>query len=200
MPFRRFDWSPFDKDQVNAPRPESSFLHDVGSSMMSRSTRRALFARLRGGPLQLRPPWSKAEDAFTDSCTQCGVCLDACPAQIIVKGHAGYPIVDFSRGGCTFCGACADACQAGAFEGRTRVPWTLHAAISSACIESKGVACRICGDACDASAIRFRPSLGGRSIACIDPAACTGCGACVVSCPVGAIAINLSEPALEASS
>lgn len=168
--------------------------------MTSRSTRKALFARLRGGPPQLRPPWSTAEDAFTNACTQCGKCLDACPVKLLSKGHAGYPIVSFDRGGCTFCGACADVCEAGCFESRSRAPWLLRAAISPACVEPKGVTCRICGETCEASAIRFLPKPGGRSTAVVDPEACTGCGACVASCPVGAIAVGLPEPALEASS
>lgn len=190
---------PLNKSQVDEAEPESSLLRIEGIPMTKTSSRRALFARLRGGPLQHRPPWSKSEAEFTDACTQCGKCLDACPVKLLDHGHAGYPIVDFSRGGCTFCGSCADACEAGCFVSRTHAPWPLCATISPACVEPKGVTCRICGEACKASAIRFRPMRGGIATAAVDLVACTGCGACVAPCPVGAIVVSEPVTALETS-
>lgn len=161
-------------------------------------SRKQMFARLRGGPVQLRPPWAKDERAFTDACTACGACLAACPNNIITLGHAGYPIVDFLRGGCTFCGACAEACEAGSFLPAARAvgtrtalaPWPLKAAISAACVERKGVTCRMCEEHCETLAILFRPKQGGGSTPAVAPADCTGCGACVAACPVQAISIQ----------
>ena len=79
-------------------------------------SRRAL---LRGDPTPteppLRPPWSVAEDIFTDVCTRCGECLAACPEKILIRGDGGFPGVDFQRGECTFCRACVDACPEPAF-------------------------------------------------------------------------------------
>ena len=107
--------------------------------MTSALKRRALFARFRGGPPQLRPPWAKAENDFTEACTQCGKCVAACPTGLVGTGHAGYPIVDFANAHCTFCGSCAAACAEGCFvtsrEGR---PWHLGARISKACVETEG--------------------------------------------------------------
>lgn len=167
--------------------------------MTNQTTRRGLFARLRGGPEQLRPPWSRAEDVFVEACTQCGKCLAACPTGILTKGHAGYPIVDFTAAGCTFCGACATACEAGCFDreaaGR---PWKLLARIAPSCVESKGVTCRMCEQACDAGAIRFRPKVGGGATAFILSGQCSGCGACVAPCPVKALSISQSPEVAEA--
>jgi ferredoxin len=42
---------------------------------------------------------------------------------------------------------------------------------------------------CEARAIAFPPRLGGCSLPQIDPARCTGCGACVAPCPTAAIEI-----------
>lgn len=156
-------------------------------------TRKSLFGRLRGGGVQLRPPWARSEDAFTNGCTQCGKCIEACPAHIITRGQAGYPIMQFKAAGCSFCGACAAACKADCFDRAAVSPWRLEAAVSNACVEAKGVACRLCQDACDSAAIRFRPMLGGRYAVTIDSAACTGCGACLAPCPVGAITIIEAE-------
>ena len=145
--------------------------------------------RLRGGPVQLRPPWTGPEEHLLRECTRCDRCIAACPTGALARGHGGYPIVDFARAGCTFCGACADACEDGCFSRGAAPPWRLRARLSSACVAPKGVTCRRCEEACDAGAIRFRLRIGGSAIAAIDPSLCSGCGACVVPCPVSAITI-----------
>lgn len=156
--------------------------------MAAAMNRRELFAKLRGGPQQTRPPWSKPEGEFTERCIRCSACADACPEHIIVPGHAGYPIINFSHGGCTLCGACALACTSGCFEGSDNPsPWTLKASIGSSCIEIKGIVCRMCEESCAAGAITFRPRPGGRAQGIIDEKLCTGCGSCVAICPVKAI-------------
>ena len=164
--------------------------------MSATLTRRQLFSRFRGGPRQLRPPWAMPEEVFTEHCTQCWGCAHACPQDIIVSGHAGYPIIDFSKSGCSFCGACANACNEGCFfssDERTGTPWPYKAAVSDVCVETKGVVCRLCEGACEADAISFRPQRGGRSQLIIDRNLCTGCGSCVSHCPVGAITIAEHE-------
>ena len=65
---------------------------------------------LRGGHSPIRPPWALSDSDFTEICTGCGDCIPACPRKILVKGRAGYPVIDFALGGCDFCGACANAC------------------------------------------------------------------------------------------
>lgn len=162
--------------------------------MTAELSRRALFARLRGGGAQLRPPWSRMEAEFTERCSQCGHCLRACPTGVLVRGHAGYPIVDFSKAHCTLCQACVAACKDDCFvvsEGRA--PWAIKAAIGDGCLEPKGIACRVCQDTCETNAIRFRPQLGGRSAPFLDKDACTGCGACIAACPVGAISVGKDQ-------
>lgn len=164
--------------------------------MAQATTRRALFARFRGGPPQLRPPWSLPEDRFADACTACGDCIKACPQGILARGHGNLPIVTFDRGACTFCGSCAGSCGQGCFATDLSArPWGLVAVVSPACVEAKGIACRMCEAACDAAAIRFRPRLGGRSDVLIDQASCSGCGACLGHCPVGALSVR--EPSQE---
>lgn len=153
-------------------------------------TRRALFDRFRGGPVSLRPPWVIGEASFSERCDGCGDCIGACPSGLLIAGRGRLPVVDFAKSHCTFCGACADACRKNCFvPDRVAVrPWSLVARVSAACIEPKGVACRLCEAACDVTAIRFRPQIGGGSSIAISEA-CTGCGACLATCPVGALAI-----------
>jgi ferredoxin-type protein NapF len=52
-----------------------------------------------------------------------------------------------------------------------------------------GVVCSSCRDACPAQAIHF-PILSRLPLPEVDAEACTGCGACVSVCPVGAIALQ----------
>ena len=134
------------------------------------------------------PPWSLREERFVDACTRCDDCVAACLDSLIVKGRAGFPEMDFTRGGCTFCARCVDACQTGALtsEGGAS-PWVLTADVTGACLSLAGVTCRVCGDHCDENAIAFRLAVGGVATPIVDASACTGCGACVAPCPVNAI-------------
>jgi ferredoxin-type protein NapF len=144
---------------------------------------------VRKGPL--RPPWALAENAFLDACTRCGDCVRACPTHVIHDRDSGYPGIDFKAGECTFCGACADACKKGALK-KTEgaAPWQARAAIGEQCLAQHRIECRICGDQCEARAIRFPLRAGGVAAPALDRDACTGCGACVATCPAGAIKVG----------
>ena len=77
----------------------------------------------------------------------------------------------------------------GDFRKQTR---NLVVGISDACLSAKGVVCRTCEEQCDPGAISFKLALGGVANAQVDTTACTGCGECIVPCPVDAI--NFLEP------
>src|SRR5574343_983098 len=155
--------------------------------------RRAFFRGKPKAKVQMRPPWALSEDAFIEGCTRCYECLAACPTHILIKGDGGYPTVDFQDGECTFCGDCVTACRPQALK---RLPdqaaWPYKARIGEDCLPRQGVECRVCGDFCEPRAIRFVPRLGGSPLPELDPATCTGCGACVAPCPTVAIQINLT--------
>jgi ferredoxin-type protein NapF len=61
--------------------------------------------------------------------------------------------------------------------------------ISEACLARAGIVCMSCRDACSEQAIRFLPRRGGAFLPEVAAAACTGCGACLPPCPVGAISL-----------
>ncbi|MGQ3215482.1 MAG: ferredoxin-type protein NapF [Shinella sp.] len=142
---------------------------------------------LRGGrqdaSIRIRPPG--VEDATLAACTGCGACVEHCPAKIISLVD-GLPALDFTVGECTFCGACAASCPEPVFvEAASRFDHIV--AISEACLPFQRVDCQACRDACPTAAIRFRPVRGGPFVPELLAEACTGCGACIAICPVGAV-------------
>lgn len=157
-------------------------------------SRRALFTGRMAKPVDtpVRPPWSIPEQTFLDACTQCAQCQDVCSEGIIHRGGGGFPEIDFLSGECTFCGDCAQVCEPGAIVAANiyrALPWERVAQLDATCLSQNGVMCRVCGDRCDARAIRFQLAVGGVAHPIIDVSACTGCGACVAPCPVGAVKI-----------
>lgn len=157
------------------------------AAVPDRGRRALLFGRGAAAPA-LRPPWSLAEAAFLDACTACDACVEACPENVLTVAGGRHPVFDPHRGECTFCGACVEACASGALR-RSGPAWDLAAVASDACMPRKGVVCSSCRDACPTQAIRF-PVRSRLPLPEIDPDACTGCGACVPVCPVGAIALQ----------
>ena len=137
------------------------------------------------------PPWAVAFDRFVDTCTRCGDCISVCPESIIIRGSGGFPAIDFAQGACTFCAACVNACPTGALSSATMPPWRQQALVGDSCLAQRGVYCQNCRDSCAAAAIAF--PLSGHACGVpsprVDVDRCTGCGGCVVTCPVDAIAV-----------
>jgi len=140
----------------------------------------------------IRPPWALAENAFQDACTRCGDCIETCPEKILIReGVNGYPRVDFKRGECTFCTDCIEHCPTMALNRSQSFPWMIKAHIDDSCLAAQQVICTSCAEQCEVGAIYFTPRAGAVSQPQINSHACTGCGACVASCPAQAIEVYL---------
>lgn len=151
---------------------------------------------LRGRPQKtapvIRPPWTD-EARLADACVRCNDCIAACPEGILTRGEGGFPEVRLTATGahCTFCGACAEACAVDVFDLSRAPAWQVTARIAeSVCLVQLGVHCESCRDSCPERAISFCPRIGGPPEPKIAADSCTGCGACLSTCPVRAIALT----------
>jgi len=152
-------------------------------------SRRALLRGRIHAPPPLRPPWALAEPAFLAACTACDRCIQACPEQVLVRAGGGLPVFEPARGECTFCGDCADACAPRALQRGASAPWGHVAVLGEACLTGQGVVCLSCAEACPERAIRMQRR-GPVAVPVIDPATCSGCGACVGVCPTAAVSLR----------
>ena len=140
-----------------------------------------------------RPPWAVAEYPFTELCDRCDACIKACPSNLLKRGTAGYPEIEFHKNGCDFCEACARSCPTSAIHISAEnhfQPWQLIAKFKHNCLSENGVVCRSCGDLCESRAIKFNMVVGGSALLKLDTSLCNGCGECVSVCPVQAIEIK----------
>lgn len=164
--------------------------------------RRALFRGRVQPRVVMRLPWALGEDGFTQACTRCAACVDACPGHVLAKGDGGFPEFDPHAGECTFCGDCVRACTAPVFDpqaldGGAGTAWNWHAVIGEACLATAGVHCQACRDTCPTRAIAF-PMRPGVPAPALDATACTACGACVGACPASAITLQPAARAMAA--
>ncbi len=153
----------------------------------------------------LRPPWAVAEKLFSDLCSRCDECIQACAENILARGDGGYPEVRFSQGECTFCGECVKSCSKDALRfpvtdtgawlaGDGKDAWRLEVRFASNCLSLNAIVCRACGDVCETGAIRFQLKPGGVAEPRLSAEDCSGCGACVRPCPVQAVSLIPSHP------
>ena len=145
----------------------------------------------------LRPPGAVAEARFGGVCIRCGNCVRACPTRIIQpdlgrQGLAGLlaPVVQFDDDYChEDCTRCMDVCPSGALQplspsGKIAAPLGLPQVVSRACLLSDDRECGLCHDHCPLAAVSLAFSPADYTvIPRVDPAKCSGCGACEVVCP-----------------
>ena len=134
----------------------------------------------------MRPPWT-TEESLLQSCTGCGDCASACEAGLLTLS-GGKPTISFAAAECSFCGACAEACPEPVFD-LSRRAFPHVAVVGDGCLAHGGVVCQSCRDACPEAAIRFVPRRGGPFLPDVRVSACTGCGACVATCPTSAMGL-----------
>jgi len=155
--------------------------------------KRRLFRMDKHENLVIRPPYNGGEALFIDQCTRCHECVTACETNIISIGSGGFPQVNFSDEECTFCERCSDVCPSNALDKSTYQAFDTKVTIDDKCFASNNIYCQSCRDVCDESAIKFDFFSQVIPTPTVNHDACTGCGACVSSCPQNSINITIKS-------
>lgn len=175
-----------------------------------------LFGRLDGqihkvsNPRLIRPPGSLREQDFLELCQRCGLCMKACPTNVInptlsEAGMAGFwtPHLIMTLGYCEYtCTLCGSVCPSGAIAeilAKEKIGRPIR--IGSAYVDrgrclpwSGNAPCIVCEEHCPTSpkAIYLRddvvPGPDGKRLRVklpyVDLKRCVGCGICEYRCPV----------------
>ena len=141
------------------------------------------------------------EDTFNTLCIRCGNCIRSCPTKIL-HHHIDSsrlislmtPEVRFINGYCLEdCNLCSKVCPSGSISlfspgDKKKIIMGKAEIEFDKCWLSNNRECNRCEVSCryDAIAIGLGEE-GSEALPLIDQKLCTGCGACVVICPPGAI-------------
>ncbi|UCD25089.1 MAG: 4Fe-4S binding protein [Gemmatimonadota bacterium] len=169
---------------------------------------------VKRSPFVIRPPGSLAEESFLGRCIRCGQCMRVCPNNalhptLLESGIEGLwtPFLIAKIGYCEpTCTLCGQVCPTGAIEELTMVqkvgdeetpPLRIGTAFfdRGRCLPwAMATPCIVCEEWCPTSpkAIYLKEEVvldrEGREVTVqrphVDPALCTGCGACEYACPV----------------
>lgn len=169
----------------------------------------AFTEKAKAAPLSLRPPGSLAEEEFIATCIKCGLCVEACPfdvlhvAQVLDAAPIGTPYFKPRENACRMCRdiPCVPPCPTGALSLDKLKNGTPHASINNAqmgvaiidtdqCIAFWGIQCDACYRACPlmgtAIVIDDKPNERTGKHAFLVPRViathCTGCGMCEHAC------------------
>ncbi|MGB6020554.1 MAG: ferredoxin-type protein NapG [Sulfurimonadaceae bacterium] len=167
--------------------------------------------------LILRPPGALSEKSFVSTCIRCGMCVEACPFDILELStisdqiSIGTPFFTPREKGCHMCPdiPCASACPTGALD-LTSLTVDNKLAINSAkmglatintktCLAYLGLQCTMCFQACPLTgdAIFLNKERNERTDMhaflkpVVNPDYCTGCGMCEQACPTSITSIRV---------
>ena len=146
-------------------------------------------------PAFLRPPGALDELSFADTCSRCGQCVEACPAQCIeIDRHdpprvaGGLPHIIPRQSPCVVCDdlSCMNVCPSGALQLVQHVD-QIHMGLAKMdfdrCLRTtdrNAEDCRICVRHCPVGESALRVGDDGRIE--VRPG-CIGCGVCEWACP-----------------
>ena len=138
----------------------------------------------------LRPPGAVFDDLLVDTCTRCGLCVDACPRHAIFPldatfgRAAGTPAIRPREAPCVMCEGlqCTRVCPS---KSLARVaPFDVQmgtaTVLTDSCVTFHGQPCAVCVTACPVPAALVTDPDGHPVV---DALRCTGCGVCENLCP-----------------
>nr|WP_321406947.1 4Fe-4S dicluster domain-containing protein [uncultured Carboxylicivirga sp.] len=146
------------------------------------------------------PPGSISIRRFNEICTGCGLCVAACPTQVLQPATTEYglkgfmqPHMDYISGFCNFdCKECSHVCPTGAIfpisiEEKQLTQLGKAVFVKENCVvHTDGTDCGACSEHCPTKAVDMVPYKGNLRIPEVNQEICIGCGACEHPCPVNA--------------
>lgn len=149
----------------------------------------------------LRPPGALPEAEFLQTCSRCGACVNACPANAIVINERtadGAPFVDANAAACVVCATldCMNVCPTGALVPVPMADIDMGTAIwnPATCLRTAGAEpCTTCVDVCPIGEVAIR--LDGNNVQVIEDG-CVGCGLCQNKCPTTPKSITVQPAAM----
>jgi ferredoxin-type protein NapG len=157
----------------------------------------------------LRPPGALPEPEFNAACIRCGLCVEACPYDILHLASwsdpapTGTPYFVGRTDPCRMCPdiPCARACPTGALSPLLTDIKKADMGVAvlvghETCLNYKGLTCSICVRVCPiiGEAISLKPIKNERGvlqIPTVDSSKCTGCGTCEKHCVLSEAAIRV---------
>jgi ferredoxin len=143
------------------------------------------------------PPGSVSIRNYTDNCTACSLCINACPTKVLQPSFLQYgitgimqPHMDYHSGFCNYdCIICSQICPTGAILPITLEVKQLTQLGKSVFVRENCVVyndktdCGACSEVCPTKAVYMVPYEGNLLIPEVKNDICVGCGACEFACP-----------------
>lgn len=160
----------------------------------------------------LRPPGALNEADFLSACVRCGLCVEACPYDMLKLGTlfepvtTGTPYFEARKKPCEMCEdiPCKVACPTGALSPELTSIDDARMGLAvlidqENCLNYQGLRCDICYQVCPVNdeAITLEIQRNHRTghhamfIPTVHSDACTGCGKCEQACPLEEAAIKV---------
>jgi MauM/NapG family ferredoxin protein len=146
----------------------------------------------------LRPPGALDEQAFRETCSRCGTCVNVCPVKCIkidTTGQmaGGAPYIDVNTQPCVACDGlyCMNNCPSGALVPTSLVNIDMGLAKwhEETCVRTQGGEnCTKCVDECPLGTAAI--DIDGPRIK-VKSQGCIGCGVCQFHCPTTPKSINI---------
>lgn len=147
--------------------------------------------------IPISPPGSLNFNHFTDSCTACYLCVNACPSNVIKPSVIEYgskgaflPQLTNELGYCNFeCVRCTNVCPSGALlpvsmkEKKTLQIGIAHFVRELCVVITDKTDCGACSEHCPTKAVNMVLE-NGLFVPVVQEEICVGCGACEYACPV----------------
>lgn len=147
--------------------------------------------------IPITPPGSVSVENLNKYCTNCHLCISACPTKVLQPsllemGLQGFlqPHLDYSKNYCHYdCNKCSQVCPTGAIkplsleEKKLEQIGVVHFEIKNCIVYIDETSCGSCSEHCPTQAVTMVDYKDGLTIPEIHPDICIGCGACEYACP-----------------